>query len=141
MSKLRFQWNGGRLTAFDKKFWRYSSRNIIGQTPHPRTKHIRERVLNLWAALNTLQDISDELDLSQDTVHSYIKRARRRGDPRAITRKRHWRRRQAKADQRREQILLMSKAGMETKRIAAIMRITERLVQYRLKEAENGDKL
>lgn len=123
------------MTAFDKQFWRYSSRNIIGQTPHPRTKHVREKVLNLWAALNTLQDICYALDMSQDTVQSYIKRARRRGDPRAITRNRHWRRRQAKANERREQIQMMNNAGMEPQRIAKILGITRRLVEMRISEA------
>ena len=123
------------MTAFDKQFWRYSSRNIIGQTPHPRTKHVREKVLNMWAALNTLQDICYALDMSQDTVQSYIKRARRRGDPRAITRNRHWRRRQATANERREQIQMMNNAGMAPQRIAKILGITRRLVEMRISEA------
>ena len=127
------------MTAFDKQFWRYSSKNIVGQTQHPRTKYIRNLVLDLWAGLNTLQEIGSKLNLSQDTVHSYIKRARAKGDPRAVKRTNHWRRRKAKADQRRDQISLMSHAGMKPMHIAKALGISERLVFMRIKDAATND--
>ena len=47
--------------------------------------------------------VVENMYISEDTVRSIIRRARIKGDARAIRRRYHWSRRAAKADRRREQ--------------------------------------
>lgn len=120
------------------KFWRFSSSNIHGRVPHPKTKYQRERVLNLWAALNTCEEIADQLEIPIDTVTSYIKRARIRGDARAARRRQHWRKRQEKANTRRMQIQVLHEAGMAPADIAKTLNVCRTLVVKRLKESADA---
>ena len=117
-----------------KPFWAYSSRNVHGYTPHPRVKYVREQVLNLWAQMHTYMEIVESLDISEDTVRTIIRRARVKGDERAIKRRYHWSRRAAKADRRREQIMQLHQAGMKPNRIAKLLAISPRMVYYRIRE-------
>lgn len=120
----------------NKPFWKYSPSNIHGNVPHPKTVHMRERVLRLWAAMHTWDEIAEETGLATETIRTYIKRSRKTGDPRAVKRKNHWAARSAKAARRAEQIVLMHKAGMPPAKIAKSLGISYPLVYQRIKEAK-----
>lgn len=118
-------------------FYAYSSYNKIGGKQHPTVTRRMNRILDLWAACLTMAFIAEELDIDPDTVRDYIRRARRRGDPRAI-RPRDMDRYRLRGSTRRLQIRLLTKAGFSATEIAKRLECSPRLVQIRLKEAANG---
>lgn len=91
----------------------------------------------MWAELHTIVEIAEALDISEDTVRAYVRRARRLNDPRA-SRPHNWNRRQECAARRKTQITLMAKAGVSITDIARKMGISVRLVRMRIKEASDG---
>ena len=116
-------------------FWQYSSRNIHGRLTHPKVRYTHERCLNMWAnGKLTLQEISAQTWLPENTVQSIVLRARHRGDPRAVPRRNHWRSRQAEGNRRKEQIVQLHGAGMEAAKIAKLLNISKRLVYLRIKQ-------
>lgn len=127
--------------TFSKPFYRYSPKNIYGQTPHPSVRSKREKVLNLWIAGQKTIEIADSLGISENTVKHYIRLARINGDLRAKRRtKTHFRERVQKADQRRDQIVVLYQQGFTIRQIANMCHCTRRLVELRLKEAKDGSE-
>lgn len=68
------------------EFWRYSSRNREGHTPHPLTATRRNLILELWAKGLTKEQIAEQLDIDVDTISKHFRQARRAGDARAVVR-------------------------------------------------------
>jgi DNA-binding CsgD family transcriptional regulator len=117
-------------------FYAYSSYNKRGGKQHPVVTRRMNQVLDLYAALITIDTIADRLEIPTETIRSYIRRAKRVGDPRA---NRHGlNRKRIKARTRRIQVGLLSRAGFTPAEIAKHLECTRRLVQMRLKEAENA---
>lgn len=114
-------------------FYRLSSFNRAGGRMHPVVSRRLNQVLDMWSAMMTVDDIAKALDISSDTVRDYVKRAKRRGDPRAI-RPHGVDRRVLKATVRKQQIRLLAKAGYSKKDIAKRLECNVRLVQMRLKD-------
>ena len=79
-------------------------------------------------------DIANATGLPENSVQAIIHRARRRGDPRAVPRRNHWRSRQAEGDRRRDQIVQLHAAGMKPTKIAKLLNISKRLVYLRIKQ-------
>ena len=120
-------------------FYRLSSFNRAGGKMHPIVSRRLNQVLDMWAAMMTVEDIAKSLDISPDTVREYVKRAKRRADPRAM-RPRGIDRRVLKASVRRTQMKLLAKAGYSKKDIAKRLDCNVRLVQMRLREESTVGK-
>jgi len=114
-------------------FYRLSSFNRPGGKMHPIVSRRLNQVLDMWAAMMTVDDIAKALDISPDTVRDYVARAKRRGDPRSI-RPHGVDRRVLKASVRRQQMKLLAQAGYSKKDIAKRLDCNVRLVQMRLKD-------
>lgn len=114
-------------------FYRLSSSNRVGGRMHPIVIRRGNRILDMWAAFMTADEIGESLQISVDCVRRYLERARRRGDPRA-SRPNGINRRALKASVRRVQMKTMQKAGFSTREIAKRLDCDVRLVQMRLKE-------
>lgn len=117
------------------QFYRYSSRNRKGGT-HPVVFRRREQALTMWWQGATYDEIAMSLDISPDTVRHYIRSGKRRGDIRAAGERRS--KRHVMAEVRRMHILDMAKQGRTCGEIAKKLNIGKRLVQMRLKEADNA---
>ena len=114
-------------------FFRLSSFNRTGGKTHPVVSRRMNKVMDMCAAMMTVEDIAKALEISSDTVRDYVARAKRRGDPRAI-RPHGVDRRVLKASVRRQQMRLLAKAGYSKKDIAKRLDCNVRLVQMRLKD-------
>ena len=119
--------------ARPEPFYRFSSFNRSGGKVHPVVSRRLNQVLDMWAALLPADDIAKALDISSDTVRDYVKRGKRRGDPRAI-RPHGVDRRALKARLRRTQVKVLAQAGYSNREIAQRLGCNVRLVQMRLKE-------
>lgn len=119
-----------------KPFYAYSSYNKPGGKQHPVVTRRMNQVLDLYAALITMDDISDRLDIPLETVRSYIRRGKRQSDPRA-QRPQSLNRKRMKARTRRIQVRLLVNAGFTPAEIAKQLECSPRLVQIRIKEASN----
>lgn len=117
------------------RFYEYSSRNRSGGT-HPIVFRRREKALDMWWSGSTREEIAISLDISPDTVRHYIRHARARGDVRATSERRSKRR--IMAEVRRMHIIEMTKQKFTCQEIAKRLNVHPRLVQMRLKEAENA---
>ncbi len=114
-------------------FHAYSSYNKRGGKTHPVVSRRLNQVLDMWAAMMTREDIAEHLDISVDAVKQYLRRGRRRGDPRA-KRPIGMNRIAMRAKMRRHQIKLLHEVGYTPKEIATRLECTERLVMLRMKE-------
>ena len=114
-------------------FYRLSSFNRTGGKVHPVVSRRLNQVLDMWAAFLPADDIAKALDISSDTVRDYVKRGKRRGDPRA-SRPSGIDRRLLRARIRRSHIKKLSEAGFTNADIAKRLDCNVRLVQMRLKE-------
>lgn len=114
-------------------FYAYSSFNRRGGKMHPTVIRRMNQALDMYAVLIPIETIAESLEISPDTVRHYIKRGKRRGDPRC-DRPRGIDRRTVRARTRRTQIELLAKAGFSTQEIASRLDVHVRLVQIRLKE-------
>ncbi len=110
----------------------YSSRNKRGGQTHPHVARMRNRVLDLWAAMSSYDVISEITGASITSIVSYIRRARILGDPRAVRPIRD--RKRQRAINRRWQIRELHEAGLSKYEIAKELDCTVRLVEIRLKE-------
>ena len=117
-------------------FYTYSSRNKQGNRPNPIIIQRREQILNMYWEHRTLDEIAITLDIAIDTVRAHILRARRLGDERA--KRRMGIKRIVQAQARRKQIIELSRHGYSPAQIAKQVNAHIRLVQMRLKEAENA---
>ena len=115
-------------------FYAFSSRNKRGNRPHPTVLQRREQILNMYWEHRTIEEIAVTLDIANDTVRGYIKRARRRGDKRAA--RRTGQKRIMQAEARRKQIVELAAYGYTPAEIAMHVNAHVRLVQMRLKEAQ-----
>ena len=88
-----------------------------------------ETILDLWAEGKTADQICDETYYSRDAVFFHLRKARRYGDPRAARREC-----QAPARRRAVKIQILNKIGLAPEHIAAMVGVTKRMVQIRLKE-------
>lgn len=118
-------------------FYAYSSFNKRGGKTHPRVARMRNRILDMWADMVSVDTIAEICDIATDTVRAYVRSGKRRGDPRA-TRPRGVNRRILRANQRRRQIDQMHDAGFPASEIAERLGCTVRLVQLRTKEGRNA---
>jgi len=118
-------------------FYAYSSYNKRGGKQHPVVARRMNQVLDLYAALLTIDAIADRLEIPTETIRSYIRRAKRVGDPRAV-RQHSLNRKRIKARTRRIQVRMLSQAGFTPAEIAKHLECTRRLVQIRIKEANDG---
>lgn len=84
----------------------------------------------------TIEEIAVTLDIAIDTVRSYIRDARRKGDQRAM--RRVGQKRMVEAAVRRRQISELSAFGYTPAEIANTLNCHVRLVQIRLKERDHG---
>ena len=100
---------------------------------HPIVVRRMNKIMDMWAAFMTKDDICKCLDISPRCVERYLERARRRGDPRAI-RPTGIDVRAIRVTMRRQQMRTMQKAGFSTSEIAKRLAVDVRLVQMRLKE-------
>ena len=116
-------------------FHLYSSRNKKGGKPHPVVFRRRDRILTLWWQHRTQEEIATELGIDITTVRRHIARAKRLGDPRAMAKRTDHRRMAAAV--RRRTIVDLAQRGMSVAEIAAVLRCHVRLVQMRIREAEN----
>ncbi len=114
-------------------FYALSSFNRRGGRMHPVVARRLNQVLDLWAIFATQEEIAKALDISADTVKDYIRRARRRGDPRAI-RPKGVDGRAFRASIKRKRIKALADAGFGADEIARSLGCNVRLVQIRLKE-------
>lgn len=126
------------------QFYKFSSFNRVGGKTHPTVSRRMNMIMDLWAALMTMDEIAKSLAVSSETVKRYVERAKRRGDPRAIRPLAgHVRsgvsmpldRLFLRASIRRRQIQLLNDAGFTKQEIAKRLDCDVRLVQMRLKEA------
>lgn len=113
-------------------FHAYSSRNKKGGFPHPVVYQRRDRALTMFWEQRTIEEIAVTLDIAIDTVRSYIRDARRKGDHRAM--RRVGQKRIVEAVVRRRQIGELSAFGYTPAEIANTLNCHVRLVQIRLKE-------
>lgn len=129
--------NEGAMPAIGVKpaipFWRFSSYNKKGGKAHPIVTRRANQILDLWAAITPMAVIADRLEISETTVKAHLRRARRRGDPRAhrpecLTRP------LIDARKKRTQIVVLKDAGYENRQIAAKVRCSLRLVQVVVRE-------
>jgi DNA-directed RNA polymerase specialized sigma24 family protein len=118
------------------QFYEFSSRNKRGNRPHPQVIRRREQILNMYWEHRTIDEIAVTLDIANDTVRDYIKRARRDGDERAI--RRAGLKRIMQAEAKRKQIIELAGFGYTPAEIAQVVNSHVRLVQLRLKEARNA---
>jgi DNA-binding CsgD family transcriptional regulator len=116
-------------------FYRYSSFNRVGGRMHPTVQRRMNQIMDMWAAFVTIDEIAVSLEISSDTVRRYVKRARKRGDPRA-ERPSGINRRTLKARTRRRQMHMLRTAGFSPQEIAKRLGCDVRLVQMRLKEED-----
>ncbi|TJU85583.1 MAG: hypothetical protein E5Y10_24495 [Mesorhizobium sp.] len=114
-------------------FYHYSSRNKKDGRPHPVVYHRRDRALTMFWEQRTVEEIAVTLDVSIDTIRSYIRDGRRKGDERAM--RRTGQKRIVEAQVRRRQICELSGFGFTAAEIADRLNCHVRLVQIRLKEA------
>ena len=131
---------GSMWTQYTKPFYKYSARNAIGHRPNRQALLVREKVLALWSSTEqTTFEIALSLEISEETVRSIIRRQRRKGDPRAMSRRHsHYIHRQNRANERRRKILQMHTAGASKQEIAGTLGVSPKLVEIRIKEAGNG---
>lgn len=88
-----------------------------------------ETILNMWAEGKTADQICDATFYSRDAVFFHLRKARRYGDPRAARREC-----QAPARRRAIKIRILDSIGIPPEHIAAMVGVTKRMVQIRLKE-------
>lgn len=119
-----------------RPFYYYSSMNKKGWRPDPVVYQRKHRALTMYWEQRTVEEIAVTLDISTDTVRSYIRAARKKGDERAM--RRTGQKRFVQASARRRQILELAGFGFTPSEIAERLHCHVRLVQIRLKEAENG---
>lgn len=119
-----------------RPFHSYSRMNKKGWRPDPVVYLRADRALTMFWEQRTVEEIATELDIAVDTVRSYIRAARRRGDERAM--RRHGQKRVVQAAARRRQIEELSRYGYTPAEIAERLNCHVRLVQLRLKESSNG---
>lgn len=121
------------MTRFHRQFWRYSSRTVAGYSEHPTTNAMRERVLNMWVMGYKREEIAHAANLNEETVRSYIRRARRKGDPRAEPRNHHWSKRSEIAAKRKRLIEILAENGRSEDEIARVVGVTPSLVKKRIR--------
>lgn len=116
-------------------FYLYSSYNKPGGKVHPLVARRMNQVLDMWAALMTIEQIAEALGISPSTVTDYIARGHKVGDPRA-KRPAGIDRRRLTAHTRRTQMRLLAQAGFPKRQIANRLDCSVRLVEMRLREAD-----
>ena len=90
----------------------------------------------MWWQGATDEEIAKCLDISARTVRYYIRGGKRRGDIRATGKRDS--RRHVMAEVRKLHILEMARQKLSCREIAKRLNVHPRLVQMRLKEAENA---
>jgi DNA-binding CsgD family transcriptional regulator len=86
VGRFRFSNEAHLRTQLQQQFWRFSSRNRVGNEPHPLTLARRNLILELWSGGMTQDEIAAAADLDFSTVVRHLREARRAGDARAIVR-------------------------------------------------------
>lgn len=114
-------------------FYRLSSYNRVGGRTHPIVSRRMNQVMDMWASLMSKAEIATELSIDVDTVRNYVRRARRRGDPRA-NRPDASNKIILKARVRKLQMKILDKAGFTKHEIASRIGVDVRLVEMRLRE-------
>lgn len=89
----------------------------------------REMILKLWASGQTAEQVAEHIDCSRDEVFRQLRLARMDCDPRAARRQY-----QAPARRRKMKIDILRQLKLSVPQIAAIVGVTTRMVQIRLKE-------
>lgn len=117
-------------------FYAFSSFNKKGGKVVDIVTRRRNKALDMYQEMSTYERIAECLDISPTTVVQYVKRARDKGDVRAMRPFKH--RGRLLALQRRKAINDMKALGMSARQISKQLGINVRLVQIRLKESSNG---
>ncbi len=118
-------------------FHHFSSFNKRGGRTHPLVARRRNEALDMWAALMSIEQIAEALDIGTTTVTTYIAEGHKRNDPRA-KRPKGIDRRRVSAQTKRTQMRLLKTAGFTPRQIADRLECDVRLVQMRLKEMRDG---
>lgn len=122
------------MMASSVPFYRYSSFNKRGGKAHPLVARRMERILDMWASITPTVEIARQLNIAERTVREYLRRARKRGDPRA-TRPEGVDRQLLYARTKRRHIQLLNNLDFSKPQIAMKLDCSLRLVQIVLKEA------
>ena len=93
----------------------------------------RETIVTMWYQGHSAEDIAEIIGISSTAIFKNLRLARALGDPRAARRVGR-----IPAMRRRRQILEMAQAAIAPAIIAKKLGVTKRIVQIRIKEAQNA---